>query len=82
MKVLCIDGVVKGLKGVTGRKAEKHEEIYEGDVYTAIDEVVAYNGEEGYILLERGPFASYRKRRFIPLSEIDETELVNQKEYA
>jgi hypothetical protein len=78
MKVICIDGIKAGHPSQTIRgfePANKHDEIYEGEVYTVIREHICF-GELAYILLERSYLNSYRKNRFAPLSDIDETEFV------
>jgi hypothetical protein len=76
MKVICIDGVKTGVVGERGLLiAGKAEEIYEGETYTVCGNNVV-NGKRGYFLSERPPYASYRVERFLPLSEINEMEIV------
>lgn len=67
MRVICIDNA-------------SAEELTEGDVYTVIGENPS---GAGYYLEEVEPTGGYwgfRKYRFVPCSEIDETELVELKE--
>ena len=78
MKVICIDD-------------KKHSDsknyaylLKEGETYTVEGEVLAYDafGNEtvAYKLTEFGWPYAFNKTRFIPLSDIDERELVNEKE--
>lgn len=82
MKVLCIDGVKLGTPfkgtiwdGVAGEDCL----IFEGEIYNVIGEVVLF-GNEGYILAERNPIDAYLKSRFIPLSTVNEEELLEQRQ--
>ena len=84
MRVICIDGVKIGDIGVNKqgdtRPANSNDLIFEGVVYT-----VEHDYGDTYSLVElRNPFASYGKRRFAPLSEINEKEFERnyQKELA
>lgn len=79
MRVICIEGVKKGTISSDGTPIVKNEEIYEGEIYSVSGEY-KYNGEEFYFLRERNPFLAYKKRRFAPLSDIDETELIKERE--
>lgn len=77
MKVICIDGVKMGYKGIYyGIKADKENEIHEGEVYTVIGE---NEQKTGWKLLEKPCGFCYLKNRFIPLSEIDELELMEHR---
>jgi len=74
MKVICIDASGKGV-------GPKGFDIEEGHIYHVCDEFVD-NGILAYSLSEdphrdEWGFSAYR---FIPLSEIDETEMVNEKQ--
>lgn len=76
MKVLCINA--------ENNYASKHKcDLVEGETYTVIKEVIVKNiyGKLslGYKLLERlNAKGSYNKSRFIPVSDIDETEVVRE----
>jgi len=76
MKVMCINnGKLRNHLG----KINSAPELIEGETYTVIG---ISNTGHGYILLEvkhGEQFSGFTKERFIPLSEIDETELVNQR---
>ena len=78
MKVLCIDA--------TSFPDCLPCDIYEGDVYTVIDQRdsgLNIHGEDipgvVYVLAERSSKDGYSCERFIPLSDLDETELVNDE---
>lgn len=84
MRVLCINGFNVGYIGklsVTGQKwvATSNDIVIEGEVYTVTD-TWPYEGKLFYELAERPPECVYLSTRFIPLSNIDELELVNEKE--
>lgn len=84
MQIMCIDDTsVSALNG-------KHLVLIFGKIYESTGEAYGLNNDECYIIPElpnsgiygikkknNGPY--YRKTRFIPLSDIDETELVNEK---
>ena len=81
MRVLCVKGINKGDDNYEEKRqpAGKYDEIYEGETYTVVnelkkDEIVFY------YLAERRHDATYWSGCFIPLSNIDETELVNERE--
>ncbi len=79
-RVICIDGVKVGDAGNTysgQRVALPKEVIFEGEQYTVVEEI-EHLGEMCYMLFERPVFSLYKKRRFIPLSDIDETEFVRE----
>jgi hypothetical protein len=81
MKVICIqqsEDIAYTRSGPI--KTPENMKVFEGEVYTVLDEVKGYKGEMKYRLAERPPNCRYRKPHFIPLSEVDETELVNHKE--
>lgn len=82
MKVICIDGVKAGVTPFQGDVydgiASKDDEVYEGVSYTVFAEKIIF-GEPAYQLEERPIKHWYKKSRFIPRSDIDETELVNHK---
>ena len=77
MKVICIDN-----------KNPQHPElltlkdwIYEGEVYTVTVERICVDGKF-YLLAERdfgNESAQYNCKRFIPLSEKDEMEMVKER---
>lgn len=79
MKVMCIEGVKKGMIAMNGKPVKNQDEIYEGEIYTVSWKTILL-GESVYMLSERSPFFGYRERRFIPLSDIDETELIKERE--
>ena len=75
MRVICIDGVKIGDIGKNDKtggtiRAKSDACIYEGETYT-----VAHDYGDTYMLAGRNPFYSYNKRKFSPLSEIDETQM-------
>jgi len=67
MRVICVDA-----------SGNEHSIVKEGETYNTIREVDIY-GMRWYEL-EEHPKWFYQKRQFIPCSEIDELELVNEKE--
>lgn len=73
LKVICIDNSNLGHGTAT--------ELTEGQEYTVLNELLAPSGELGYLLAEvksdqwKGTFYS---KRFIPVSNIDETEFVRE----
>lgn len=80
MKVICIDS--------SNQLNDGTPDVIEGQIYTVIGETSA---KQSYILegMDRGDdcicdlgygIGGYRKTRFIPLSEIDETELAKERE--
>jgi len=78
MKVICIHGVSKETKNIYGVPCASQDEIYEGNIYNKINEIEIY-GKIFYILENMPIGNSYVESRFIPLSEIDELQLVNEK---
>jgi hypothetical protein len=68
MKVICIDGVKSGSITMMGNIISKENEIYEGEEYTVQRQV-----DDCYLLVERPGFLLYKKKRFAPISKIDET---------
>lgn len=84
MRVLCINGSNVGYIGkmsLTGTKwvATSKDIVIEGEIYT-VTGTWPYEGKLFYELAERPPECVYLSTRFIPLSDIEETELVNNKE--
>lgn len=75
MKVICIDDsvLIVSREGI-GIPPDK---LVYGAVYNVIG-VVNSNGKS-YYHLEEFPFCCFNVKRFSPLSDIDETELVNQR---
>ena len=69
MKVLCIDASGCML-------------ISENEIYTASEGLRNIGVPNYYIHEVDHPAPYYAADRFVPLSEIDETQLVNQKEMA
>jgi hypothetical protein len=67
MRVICIDDSGCDLK--EGHDYNVTQSPYASDMYTVY----------GFEIFD-GWFAGYYKHRFIPLSNIDELELVNKKE--
>ena len=68
MKVICIDASAGWISGIL-------PPFKEGDILTA--EQAPH--PKDYVIIEVGEKRSWDKSRFIPLFDIDETELVNQK---
>ena len=76
MKVICVDASNQSYDGTPN--------VVEGDIYTVIGETVS---KQSYILSElsrgvasSGNIGGFKKSRFIPLSSIDETELLRERE--
>lgn len=81
MKVIYIIGIKSGtVSKTTGEIATKLCEIYEGETYTVVT-TVKIQGVFAYILYERQPNWAYNIKNFIPLSNIDETELIKKREH-
>jgi len=80
MKVLCIQTANHGFNGSV-TKILPELGVYFGETYTVLDEVYsAFNlTDKAYILEERPLYCRYKIKHFIPLSDLDETELVNEK---
>ncbi len=73
-KVLCIDDKPRILP---------FKVLTENKVYTVIGNVKDMYGEVGYLLLEVKhpiPEIGFLPRRFIPISNIDETELIKERQ--
>lgn len=86
MRVLCINGVNVGDIGKmtltkTRWVAPHMAIIIEGESYTVAN-AFNYWGELFYELAERPGVCIYLSTRFIPLSNINELELINTKEEA
>ncbi len=84
MKVLCIDGIKVGHIGSNIYNTRfvsctTRDVVIEGEVYNVAG-VEEYNGITYYVLQERTWLNLYNSRRFVPLSDINESELVNTKE--
>lgn len=78
MKVLCINNA----NPLQPASLLPGDMIYVGDVYTVHD-VTRTGGREFFILKERmnrWPYVKYLASRFIPLSDIDERELLRERE--
>lgn len=71
MKVLCIDAS-------TDADSEMPVDLVEGQIYTVVDDQV-YQGLLWYCLQENLD-AWYSSDAFVPLSDIDEMELLKQRE--
>lgn len=81
MKVICIrdsDNVAYTRSGPVS--TPDNMKVFCGEIYTVLDEVRGYKGEMKYRLVERPRNSRYKKDQFIPLSDIDETQLINTKE--
>lgn len=78
MKVLCI---IAGNRG--NGKMNPHKKLEEGVVYNVLNEVMANdrfgNSVPAYELYEF-PGGGWERDRFIPLSQIDEMELLEQRQ--
>lgn len=84
MKVICIDAST-----TTGNR---HSFLVEGNCYETAGEAKNLEGVDCYIIPSSGspsycpvankvnPLPVYKKTRFIPLSIIDETELLEQRQ--
>ncbi len=68
MKVLCIDASA-------GFVSKVIPPFSEGDILDVVDDV-DYN--DGYVVLLN--YGVYHKKRFAPLSNIDETKLIKEKQ--
>jgi len=84
MKVICIRGINASAKwkgSVDGRyyKGSNSDVIIEGEMYT-VDLQETFFDQLYYRLSEKPLDARYRADRFIPLSDIDERELINERE--
>tara|TARA_R110000868_G_scaffold199843_3_gene446935 strand:- start:210 stop:482 length:273 start_codon:yes stop_codon:yes gene_type:complete len=85
MKVICIKGVKKGTLNTNGDSPLPSSlQIYETDVYTVVAQrtLDGYNFPEGqyYVLAERGWDVGYGIFNFLPLSDIDEAEILLKRE--
>lgn len=81
MKVMCIKGAKQGQPsiGLFGPSTVKDgQQVYEGEYYTVADSM-NWDGLV-YRLAERPNNCWYDANRFIPMSDIDETELAEQRE--
>ena len=69
MKVLCIDNS----NPIHGKKLDPEEWVEEGKIYTVVD---AQRNGYGlfYMLAEKRKVVSYHSRRFIPVSDADDTD--------
>lgn len=81
MKVICINGVKKGELNTEGKSPLPASlQVYEGEVYTVLSQrtLDGYEFPNGqyYILAERGWDTGYGIYSFLPLSDIDESEMV------
>lgn len=65
-KVVCIDAT---------NQTPHPRNIKEGEIYSTAG-LVEYKGKQSYFIIESE--FHFVARRFIPLSDIDETELVNE----
>ena len=78
-KVLCIDGMELGDYFCTGsgiNPALNEDLVINGKSYSVIEELT-----EWYRLAEMPYSNVYLKKRFIPVSDIDESELIQQRQY-
>jgi hypothetical protein len=85
-KVICIHGIKLGHNGLDEIKgkiivtpADQSKVIYEGEVYTVTKETVYFNTKV-YKLKERRKEDYYAASFFLPLSDIDETELIKERQ--
>lgn len=74
MRVICVRKDTKA-EG----PSEKRGILEEGKIYTVVDSET-YNGKLFYTLLETDYFDKFWSMLFIPLSTIDETELIHQRQ--
>ncbi len=77
MKVMCISDTF--FSSMTGKKAKNHPLI--GEVVTVLDVIES----KMYVLSEypkndNGKLCAWVMSKFIPLSDIDETELIKERE--
>jgi len=77
MKVICIDASPESNDHKSGL-------LKEGAVYTVLFDCLVYGTDgkttKGYALVEFGDKYGFDAKRFVPLSEIDELELVKERE--
>lgn len=74
MKVICIDNKI--IKGAGNKYIYL---LIEGCIYTVASSKYDCDNDYSYKLKELPAYILWNARRFIPLSEIDEMELVNEK---
>lgn len=86
MDVLCVRGIDKGTLDSKGKNpASEKDAIFNGEIYTVVGN---YNkdGFPCYFLAERRKTAAYNVLCFIPISDIDEVNIFenrkNDFEYA
>lgn len=74
MRLICVIGAKAGFITIDNIPIEERHAVYEGECYTKAGE---FTDNEGtwFFLKERPFLTSYNSNRFIPLSEIDETEM-------
>lgn len=74
MKVMCINN--------SSHKCSKMDKIPVGEIVTVVGESPFHDGYyiQEYLLDKDGYKCSYAKKHFAPLSDIDETELAEQRE--
>jgi hypothetical protein len=78
MKVICINARATGV--VAKKKAEK--KLIEGETYSVLREVSGvdkFNNLHPAYELWEFPGGAWEKSRFIPCSDVDEMELVNEE---
>lgn len=81
MRVVCIDKNSDPL----AIPASKEDQIFEGEIYTvtryseySLNNISKVERYPVYTLAERSPNVGYAVERFIPLSDIDETEMIRE----
>lgn len=80
MKVICIDGFKAGEKSTIKNKIVRvEEEIYEGCAYVVIG-TNNYLGEIFYFLQGKPQTTAYDSNLFVPLSDIDETQMEHKRQ--
>ncbi len=77
MKVICIDG--NFISSITGKKLNKCPK--EGEIVTVISKkYIGFYSLKEYPISESGFNAHWNNTKFIPLSNIDEKELIKERE--
>lgn len=74
MKVICINAKGTSLPLIEGTLYEAVQSKEFTDSYTLVGVPSVVDPSDGFLVV------AYRKHRFIPLSDIDETELAKQRE--
>jgi len=81
MKVMCIKDCNGFKLTASGDRLPLHpsERVYVGSVYTVILLVPGFTCDVAYKLAERSFKTRFKAEYFIPLSDIDETEMIREE---